>query len=290
MLLHVRFHTVRLMFIVVALLVLAGRPAASAPLYDVKKIDDRTYAAIADPDGTASSNAVILVTQTCVVLAGAHFTSDAVAELTRAIAGITPLPLRYTILTHHHRGYNHVDFDFPPTIEIITSTQTLKVLRSERRELKNLSFSFDKGMALHMGKQTILLNSMEAGHTDGDVVVYLPDQAVLFTSDLFFNEEAGFMANGHAREWVSNLTQLEHLVATRVVPGRGGVTDSAGLRRFRSFFQEFLTEVLAHVDRGESAAETVRSFSLPSGHAPPNFSRYQTENIEWAWRELNRPQ
>ena len=278
------------MFIVVALLVLAGRPASSVPLYEVKKIDDRIFAALADPNGAASSNAVIVVTPTCVALAGAHFSADAVAELTRAIAGITPFPLRYVILTHHHPGYSHVDFDFPPTIEFITSTQTLKVLGSERQELKNPAISFDKGMSLHMGKLTMLLNSMEAGHTDGDVVVYLPDQAVLFTSDLFFNEEGGFMASGHAREWVSNLHLLENLVATRVVPGRGEVTDSAGLRRFRSFFQEFLTEVLAHVERGESAAETVRSFSLPSGNAPPNFSRYQKENIEWAWRELTRPQ
>jgi len=279
---------VRLMFIVVALLVLAGRPAASAPLYQVKKIDDRIHVALADPNGAVSSNVVIVVTPTCVVMAGAHFTADAVAELTRAIAGITPLPLRYVILTHHHRGYSHVDFDFPPTIEIITSSPTLKMLRSERREVKNPVFSFDKGMSLQMGKQTMLLNSMEAGHTDGDVVVYLPDQAVLFTSDLFYNDEAGFMADGHAREWVKDLQILENLVATRVVPGRGEVTDSAGLRRFRSFFQEFLTEVLGHLERGEAVDETVRTFGIPPEKMPPNFSRYYRENIEWAWRELKQ--
>jgi glyoxylase-like metal-dependent hydrolase (beta-lactamase superfamily II) len=119
-------------------------------------------------------------------------------------------------------------------------------------------------------------------------VVYLPDQAVLFTSDLLFNNEAGFMADGSARGWVQDLQLLENLVVTKVVPGRGDVTDSGGLRRFRMFLQEFLTEVLVHVERGESAPETVRSFRLATDKAPPNFSRYNRENIEWAWRELQQ--
>ena len=96
------------------------------------------------------------------------------------------------------------------------------------------------------------------------------------------------MADGSARGWVQNLQQLENLVVTRVVPGRGDVTDSAGLRRFRMFLQEFLTEVLSHVERGESIEETVRNLTLSTEKTPPNFTRYHRENVEWAWRELQQ--
>ena len=259
-----------------------------AAFYTLTKIDDRVYAAVVSPSGPVASNACIVVTPTYVVLAGAHFTAAATAEITRIIAGITPLPLRYVILTHHHQGYRTTDFDFPPTVEIITSTPTWMKLKSEQRSLKNQVISFDKGMVIQGGKQKILLTSMEAGHSTGDTVVYLPDQAVLFASDLMFNDEAGFMADGSARAWVQDLHLLENLVVTKVVPGRGDVTDSAGLRRFRMFLQEFLTEVLGHVERGESIEETVRSFSLSSGKPPPNFTRYQRENVRWAWRELQQ--
>ena len=270
-------------------IILFSLPAGShAAFYTLTRIDDRVYAAVVDPSGPVASNACIVVTPTYVVLAGAHFTADATAEITRIIAGITPLPLRYVVLTHHHQGYSSTDFDFPPTVEIITSTPTWMKLKSEHRSLKNQVISFDKVMAIQGGKQKILLNCMEAGHSNGDIVVYLPDQAVLFTSDLMFNDEAGFMADGSARGWVQDLQLLENLVVTKVVPGRGDVTDSAGLRRFRMFFQEFLTEVLGHVERGESMEETVRSFSLSAGKLPPNFTRYQRENVEWAWRELQQ--
>jgi glyoxylase-like metal-dependent hydrolase (beta-lactamase superfamily II) len=259
-----------------------------AALYTVTKVDERVYAAVVEPVGPVASNAFIVVTPTYVVAAGAHFTADATAELTRIIADITPLPLRYVILTHHHQGYSSTDFDFPPTVEIITSTQTWAKLKTGQRTLKNQVVAFDKGMWIYGGKQKIFLNSMEAGHSSGDVVVYLPDQAVLFTSDMLFNDEAGFMADGSARGWVQNVQQLENLVVTKVVPGRGDVTDSAGLRRFRMFLQEFLTEVLSHVERGESIEETVRNLTLSTEKTPPNFTRYHRENVEWAWRELQQ--
>ena len=275
----------RLLPIIVCLLLCL--PAGSrAALYTVTKVDDRVYAAVADPNGPVASNAFIVVTPTCVLVAGAHFTPAAAAEITRIIAGITPLPLRYLILTHHHRGYPAIDRGFPPTVEIITSIQTWSNLKAERQPLNNQVLSFEKGMELHGGKQTVLLNCLDPGHYDGNVVVYLPDQAVLFASDLVYNDEGGFMADGSARGWVQDLQQLENLVVTKVVPGRGNVTDSSGIRRFRVFLQEFLTDVLGHVERGESAAETVRKFRPLPDKMPPRFSRYQRENVEWAWREV----
>ena len=269
-------------------IILFSLSAESFAAYTLTKVDERVYAAVVDPSGPVASNAFIVVTPTFVVLAGAHFTADATAEITRIIAGITPLPLRYVVLTHHHQGYRTIDFDFPPTVAIITSTQTLTKLRSEQRTLKNQVLSFDKGMTIHGENQKILLNSMETGHSTGDIVVYLPDQAILFTSDLFYNNEAGFMGDGTARGWVQDLQLLETLVVTSVVPGRGDVSDSAGLRRFRMFLQELLTEVLGHGERRDSAAETVRNLSQSIEEGQLNFARYRKENVEWAWRELQQ--
>lgn len=280
-----RLSPVRLLLATV-LLLLCLPAGARAALYTVSKVDERLYAAIADPNGPVASNAFIVVMPTHVLVAGAHFTDAAAAEITRIVAGITPLPLRYLILTHHHEGYPAIDAGFPPTVEIITSAQTWAKLRKERQSLRNPVISFDRGMTLHGGKQTVLVNGMDAGHTVGNLVVYLPDQAVLFTSDLVFNDEAGFLADGSARGWLQDLQQLENLFVTRVVPGRGKVTDNGGIRRFRIFLQEFLTEVLGRVERKESVAETVRTFSLGPEMTPGNFSRYLQENVRWAWREV----
>ncbi len=277
----------RLLLIIVSLLFCLpiGAPAA---LYTVTKVDDRLYAAIVDPVGPVASNAFIIVTPTSVLVAGAHFTAAAAAEITRIVAGITPLPLRSVILTHHHQGCRTIDFGFPPTVEIITSTQTWGKLKAEQQPLYNHIVAFDKELTINGGKQTIMLRNMEQGHAEGNLVVYLPEQSVLFTSDLLFNNEAGFMADGSARGWVQDLLLLEDLVVTNVVPGRGKVTDSGGLRRFRAFLQDFFTEVLGHLERGESAPETVQGFRFPPEKNPLHFSGYQRKSIEWAWKELQK--
>ena len=268
------------------LLLLHPTAGLTASQYSVTKVDERLYAAIADPKGETASNAFIITTPTSVIVAGAHFTPAAAAEITRIVATITPLPLRSVILTHHHQDSHGVDFGFPPTVEIITSAQSWTNLKGEKRPLNNQVISFERRMAINGGKQTILLTVMDPGHSAGNLVVYLPEQAVLFTSDLLYNNVAGVMTDGSPRGWIQDLLQLENLVVTKVVPGRGDVTDSRGLLRFRIFLQEFFTEVLGHLERGESVAECVQRFRLPPEKTPPFFSRVQKKSIEWAWREL----
>ena len=277
---------VRVLLAVILLLLFSPAAGAAAPLYSVTKVEERLYAAIADPRGEAASNALIIITPTSVLVAGAHFTPAGAAEITRIIAGITPLQLRTVILTHHHQESPAEDFGFPPTVELITSARSWSNLKGEKPQLNNKVISFEKVMTINGGKQTILLTVMEPGHATGNLVVYLPEQAVLFASDLMYNNVAGIMNDGHPRGWVQDLLQLENLVVTKVVPGRGNVTDGAGLQRFRFFLQDFFTEIVGHLERGESAEETVQRFHLPPEKIPPFFSLVQRKSIEWAWREL----
>lgn len=273
-------------FLILALFVsLLARPAAGAN-YDIKQVEEGVYAAIALPEGKAASNALILVTPYQVILAGAHFVPEGIRELVDAIAEITPIPLRYVILTHHHRGFNYVDFDFPANVEILTSWQTWQSLRGESRQLRNHVTFFDKGMTLIRGKVVIVLNNVENGHSEGDVFVYLPNEGVLFTSDLFFNDVVGYMGEGHMRNWILTLETMEAVGANHVIPGLGQVSDRSGLRRFRLFFKDFLSETLKHVEAGRTLAETKKLFSLPRHESMPGYKSFLDVNVERAYQYL----
>lgn len=171
--------------LLVVLCLVVGFTPAQAAHYEIKQMEEGVYAAIALPEGKAASNAMIVVTPYQVILAGAHFIPEGIRELIDAIAEITPIPLRYVILTHHHPGYNHVDFDFPANVEIITSWQTWQSLRGESRQLRNHVTFFDKGLTLIRGETVLVLNSTEFGHREGDIILYLPNEGVLFTSISF---------------------------------------------------------------------------------------------------------
>ena len=275
----------RLLFCLAATLLSLVLPAAGAE-FRLQKLADGIYAAIALPNGKAASNALIIVTNSEVILAGAHFSPEVTRELVSEIDKITPLPLRRVILTHHHRGYNYLDFDLPLSAEVITSWQTWKNIKSEFREMKNPVLFFDKGLSLQRGKTTIVLSTTDEGHTEGDVVLYIPTSRVLFTSDLVFNDAVGFMGDGHMREWVEGLRTLEDIGARYVVPGVGEVTDAGGVRRFRVFLQEFFTELLRHIEKGESLADTKKRFTLPAYEETPGYNTFFSVNVERAYKEL----
>jgi len=266
-------------------LVLGGRPAAAAH-YQLTKVADGIYAAIAQPGGRVASNALVIVSSQQVTLAGAHFVLEGIKDLLAEVAKLTLLPVREVILTHHHRGFNFIDFDLPPTAELIMSWQTWQNLKSEFRQVKNPVAFFDTGLTLQRDPFTIVLTNTERGHTEGDAVVYLPNAGVLFASDLVFNDAFGYMGDGLMRDWVLTLKTLEGLDARVVVPGVGTITDSGGLQRFRVFMQDFLTEVLALVEKGDSLAQAKKKFSLPKYAKLPGYQTFLEINLERAYKEL----
>lgn len=273
-------------FCIVLLVLLTGRPSLAARNYEVQKVTDSVYAAIAQPQGKTASNAIFIVTKSQVIVAGSHFVLEGIRELVAEIARITPNPVREIILTHHHSGYNYIDLDLPPNAEIITSWQTWQALRSEYRQVKNPVSFFDTGLTLQRENISIILSNSDLGHSKGDIVLYVPGEGVLFTSDLVFNGAVGYMGTGHMREWVMNLEMLETVDSKKVIPGVGNITDMAGITRFKVFLKDFLTEVLRNIELGNSLAKTKKEFSLPQYEALPGYRSFFDVNIERAYSEL----
>lgn len=259
---------------------------AEAANFRFQKIKGGVYAAIAEPGGKAASNSLIIVTNYQVIVAGSHFVPETTHELLEFVKKITPLQVRYIILTHHHRGFNYIDFDLPANAEILASGPTWQSLKSEFRQIRNQVTFFDSSLTLKRGNTVIVMSNTEQGHSEGDVFVYLPEEKVLFTSDLFFNDVAGYMGDGHFRDWISTLELLTDIDATAVVPGLGEVTNVDGIRRFQGFFRDFTTEVLRLIGKGLTVEAAQRQFSLPQYESLPGFRAFFDINFKRAYSEL----
>lgn len=269
----------------ILVLLLLALPAAAQNSFSVEKLADGVYAAIARPGGQATSNAFFVEGADYVVAAGAHLTREATAELVAAVATVTTKPIRYFVLAHHHRGYSHIDFDFPPGKDVITSWPTWQALSSEVREVTFPVLFFGEGLTLKLGGHTVILTST-GGHTDGDVLVYLPEAGVLFASDLLYVKSVGYLGEGRMQEWVLALELMQSLDAKKIVPGSGPVVGAAQLAEFKAFFKEFLTAVLRHIEQGDSLEKTLRTFSLPKYRDYEGYDRFLKVNVERAYKEL----
>ena len=273
----------RILIVIIILMFPAGAFAAN---FKFQKLREGIYAAVALPGSKAASNCLIIITTYQTIIAGAHFVPEITKELFDYIKSVTPLPVRSIILTHHHRGFNYIDFDLPANAEIIASGQTWQSLKSEFRQINNQVTFFDRSLTMKRGNTLIVMNNTEEGHSEGDVFVYLPEEKILFTSDLVFNGVAGYMGDGHFREWISIQELLLDIDARDVVPGLGEVTTSEGILGFLTFFRDFTTEVLRLINTRLPAETAKHFFNLPQYEKMPGFRAFLDVNFKRAFNQL----
>jgi len=274
----------RLVIVLTALFITSQN--ADAEQYEIVKVSDKVYAALAQPQGKVVSNAFFIITDYEVILAGAHFIAEGVSELLQQIARITPLPVTQVILTHHHKGFNYIDFDLPEKAEVIVSVGILQALKGEHREFRNSTLVFEENLTLNRGKTSIVVIDTGPGHSSGDLIVYLPKEGILFASDLLFNDAVGYMGDASIHEWGESLELLEKLAPLKVVPGVGKVEDAEAITRFRKFYRAFMTEIIRNVEKGNTLARTKKEFSLEQYRNLPGYKSFIDVNLERAYRQI----
>jgi len=107
---------------------------------------------------------------------------------------------------------------------------------------------------------TVQLKHLTPGHTDNDLIVYLPELDMLHAGDLLFNGHHTFVdasAGGSTRGWDQALAAAIAMCkpTTRVIAGHGPVTDRAGLQRQRDYFDRLRDAASAAIREGKTRAE-----------------------------------
>lgn len=274
-------------FFIVLLLSLAFiQPAEAQNTYRVAKVSEGVYAAIAKPGGAATSNAMIVDLGTQVVLCGAHFTRKAINDLIAATSEVSPNPIRAFVLAHHHPGYTFVDFDFPANKDLAMNIETRLIMKQEARKLENPLIFFKSGMTFEGTERTLVLSNVGPAHSNGDLIAYVPESNVLFTSDLLYFNSVGFLGAGSLRDWAHIIGGLDALNADKIIPGFGPIGTHKDLEHFKNYLKDFLTEVLKHIEKGDSLEETLQAFSLPKHKNLPGYESFTPGNVERAYLQL----
>jgi cyclase len=122
---------------------------------------------------------------------------------------------------------------------------------------------FEERLDLHTGGHHLtLLHHGTPAHTTNDVVVWLPEQRILFAGDLAFNGGTPFALSGSVSGWLEVLWELERLGPDIVVPGHGPVGGPELLRQTGDYLR-FVEDAAGEADRqGLSALEAARQLKL----------------------------
>ena len=123
-------------------------------------------------------------------------------------------------------------------------------------ELKGLEvtlpdLTFDRSLIVHRGDRRVVLLFLGRGHTNGDVVAWLPKERVVATGDLLHGWMP-YMGDSYPIEWVETLDALGKLEFDHIIGGHGGVKPRAHLTFFRNYLDDLVKAVRAARGRGES--------------------------------------
>jgi cyclase len=106
------------------------------------------------------------------------------------------------------------------------------------------------------GRRVELHHPGEAAHTLGDLVVWLPDERVLFSGDLLFHGVTPLVLMGNLQGALRSLDWMAKFEPEHIVPGHGSVIDAKGFPDVLAAHERYYRFVLDAAQAGKRAGLT----------------------------------
>jgi cyclase len=122
--------------------------------------------------------------------------------------------------------------------------------------------TFAGELTLHVGGKPVHLLEVGPAHTQGDTMVHLPDEKVIFTGDILFIGGHPVVWAGPVGNWLRACERILALDVEVIVPGHGPLTDKRGVAEVKGYLEYVYGEARKRYDAGMSAAEAARDIPL----------------------------
>ena len=130
--------------------------------------------------------------------------------------------------------------------------------------------TFEGSMVIELGGERIELLHLGPTHSPGDIVVWLPQRKLVIAGDMAFHQRMlPLFEHTDSAAWIETWDRFEALGAEVVIPGHGGPTDMATVRKYTRDYLVYLREKVAEVlDNGGTLQEAYGIDQSPYMHLP----------------------
>jgi glyoxylase-like metal-dependent hydrolase (beta-lactamase superfamily II) len=145
---------------------------------------------------------------------------------------------------------------------------------------------------LNLGGMAIEVKHRKGGHTPGDLMVWLPQQGVVFSGDIVYVDRMlGVLPFSHTGRWLASFAALEALQPARIVPGHGDVCDLSQAQaqaQTRDYLRALRTHMKKAVDDGTDISAAIKSFDVKPWAGLLNAAELHPGNASRTYLELER--
>jgi glyoxylase-like metal-dependent hydrolase (beta-lactamase superfamily II) len=204
------------------------------------------YAVLGDTNRGSEGrpNAGFIVTSKGVLVIDALASPADGERLLRTIQKITPEPVKWLVLTHHHPDHHFGAVVFRRAGARIIAHPDRRVLAGEagpeqliadwtrvvgRGAMRGFSYAdipdhpVTATDTLHLGERTIVIVHPGAAHTAGDLMVWLPAERILFAGDILVEDGMTMVVDGSSSALLDALQRIDRMNPVSVVPGHGAI-------------------------------------------------------------------
>lgn len=208
------------------------------------EVAEDVYAYVQLPGGWCVSNSGVLVGPDGALVIDTLATQSRARRLAETVDALRPGPARTLVNSHHHGDHHFGNSAFGSAAVVIAHELARSEMAAAGLALTTLwpeldwgdirlrlpSVTFTDRLVVHCGQRRAELIHVGPAHTTNDVVVWLPDDKVLFAGDVVLSESTPFVLMGSVRGSMAAVRSLAQLGARTVVCGHGPV---AGPEVFR---------------------------------------------------------
>jgi glyoxylase-like metal-dependent hydrolase (beta-lactamase superfamily II) len=133
--------------------------------------------------------------------------------------------------------------------------------------------TFSGALDVRVGDKAVELIEVGPAHTLGDVIVYAPDDRVVYTGDILFVDGTPIMWAGPVSNWIKACNDIIERDVDVVVPGHGPITDKAGVATMRDYLVFVNAETRKRHAAGLTAEEAVFDIALGDYESWGDFER-----------------
>jgi len=158
-----------------------------------------------------------------------------------------------------------------------------------RLKMRLPNITFENKLVVQGTRRTIELLSF-VGHTASDLVLYLPEEKIVFMSDLLFINMHPYLPSGFPEHWKQSLSKVEALEIQTAVPGHGPVGRPTDLSVMTQYIQA-LEGIAADMVESGKPLEEVPLQPVPSPFETwwSFFDDFFVTNLEFLYkREAQR--
>jgi len=256
-------------------------------------------------------NAGFVVTGEGVIIIDALASPQQGEQLVQAIRRITPKPIRWLVLTHHHPDHHFGAVVFRRLGAQVVAHPDRRTLASEGGEdalmadwvrvvgldaMRNFEFADtpDRPVTgtdtLTLGGRRLVISHPGAAHSAGDLLVWLPETKILFAGDLLVEDGVTMVVDGNSDVLLRALDRIDTLHPRVVVPGHGAIPGRPAdlVSRTRRYITHLQSNMKSAVEKGVPMGRALKHLPPADATRPVSLNSRRRRNAVRVYLEEER--